>query len=100
MTLLSTNQREFIAVDTKINTMVIQRCVDAFDCLLRDDRDGYVTHMGTAIALLGYEGSIPASDRPTAVDKMKTILTRAYADQKKISFKQAHHRLTKMLEEQ
>lgn len=99
MTILSTSQREFIAADTHIHPLIIQRCVDAFDLLLRGDREGYITHMETAIALLGYEGPVPERDRPTAVDVMKTILIRAYADQRLCSFKTAHHRLTRMLEE-
>jgi hypothetical protein len=80
-----------------IAPLIIDRCADAFDCLLRDDKIGYMTHMGTAITMLGYPGNIPDSDRPTAVDKVKTICIHSCADKWHCSFKQAQKRLTEML---
>jgi len=92
-TILSRSQRDFVRADTMISPVVIERCVDAFDHLLRDDREGYIRHMATAVALVG------DAPKPTAVDVMKTILTRACADRWNTTFRQAHARLTKMLEE-
>jgi len=97
VSILSSLQRQVIHADTHIDPLIIDRCCDAFDALLRDDVEAYVTYMGAAIAQLGYDGPIPMSDRPTAVDKMKTILQRACADQWGCTFLQANARLKRML---
>lgn len=97
---LSRQQREVIIADTRIDRLVVDRVVDAFDALLRDDRAGYVTYMRTAIAQMGYEGPITANDRPTAVDKLKTICIHAIAREHwRCSYRQAHARLTQMIGE-
>lgn len=98
---LSSHQRAVVRADTHIDPFIIDRCCDAFDALLmRGDRDQYVTYMTAAVAQLGYEGPIPDKDRPTAVDKMKTILIHAVArEQWRCSYLQAHARLTKMIAE-
>lgn len=90
---LSRSQREFIRADTMINRVVIDRVADAFDHLLRDDREGYVEHMTTAVMLVG------DAPKPTAVDILKTICIRACADRWRVSFSVAHRRLTRALEE-
>lgn len=98
MSILNSQQRAVIAVDTKIDRLVIDRSVEAFDALVdRGDRDEYIRLMGTAIAQMGYEGPVRAQDRPTAVDKMKTIIQHAYADLWHCSFREANRRLKERL---
>jgi hypothetical protein len=97
MSVLNKNQRAVIRADTGIDALIIDRCADAFDALVRGDVEGYKTYMGTAIAQMGM-GTIRFQDRPTAVDKIKTICIKALSDQWGCTFKQAASRLKRMLE--
>lgn len=98
VSLLSREQRTVIRADTKINPILIDRVVDAFDALInRGDVDAYNVHMRTAYAQQGVPLPIPAHERPCAVDKIKTICIKAYSDELHISFKAAATRLRKML---
>lgn len=99
MSLLSRNQRSFIHAQTHIDPLIIDRCTEAFDALIkRGDVEVYRNLISTAIAQMGYPGRIPNSDRPTAVDKMKILLIRAYATQERISIADARSRLIKLQE--
>lgn len=100
MSLLNSNQRAVVAVDTKIDRLLIDRTVEAFDALIeRDDVETCKQLLAHAWAQMGFglEHPIKASDRPTALDKIKTICIKAYADREGITFKAAAARLTKML---
>lgn len=94
MSVLNAHQRAVIAVDTKIAPLIIDRVAEAFDALvLHDDREGYELRMRTAIEQMGYDRPITPEDRPTAVDKIKTIVMHAYADEWHCSFREARRRL-------
>jgi hypothetical protein len=98
MSILSPIQRDVIRADTKINALVIDRVADAFDALIsRGDVDAYTQYMKTAIVQMAYDRPIRPQDRPTAVDIVKTICIKAYADEKHISFQRAAVRLREML---
>lgn len=98
MSILSANQRNIVRASTGVDALIIDRCCDAYDALIdRGDVDAYVTYMKTAIVQMAYDRPIQPSDRPTAVDKIKTVLIHAYADQKHISFKKAAEHLREML---
>lgn len=84
---LSRDQRNIVRSDTGINAFIIDRVADAYECLLRDDRAGYKQNMGNALAQLDLPIPIPQSERPTALDKVKTICIRSIADQWGWSFK-------------
>lgn len=101
MSLLSRNQRAVIVADTRIDPLIVDRATEAFDALItRGDVDEYKRLMGNAWAQMGFDlETMPKpQDRPTAVDKIKTILIKAYADQEHISFTRAVVRLRKMLQ--
>lgn len=100
MSLLNRHQRAVICVDTGVNELIVDRCVEAFDALLRGDVDSYKQLMATAWAQMGFgpDSPIRASDRPTALDTVKTICIRAYADREHISFVRAANKLRHMLE--
>jgi hypothetical protein len=83
---LSANQRAMVRVDTGIDLFIIDRVCDAFDCLERDNIEGYKAQMMNAMVQLGLPSPIPESEKPTAVDKMKTICIRAAADRRGWSF--------------
>lgn len=98
MTLLKSNQRAVIAADTHIDRLIIDRCVEAFDSLIdRDDLRGYMMLMGTAVAQMGYDRPVRRQDRPTAVDVIKTICLRAYADREGCSYQQAVSEIRHMM---
>jgi hypothetical protein len=82
MSILNDQQRAVVRADTGIDPIIIDRCCDAFDALERDDVEAYVRYMRTAITQMGFEKQIPNSERPTAVDKIKTICIRAAADKR------------------
>lgn len=99
MSLLSANQRAFIAADTKIDRLIVDRATEAFDCLIdRGAIDEYKMLMSTAIAQMNYDGPIKPKDRPTAVDVIKTILIKAYADREHISYRRAVERIKRMMQ--
>lgn len=98
MTLLTTQQRAIICADTQLDRILLDRCVDAFDVLLKGDVDGYKLHMSTAVMQMGYEGPVRPQDRPTAVDKAKTLIIHAYADREHIPYQRAVERLRKLLQ--
>jgi hypothetical protein len=87
MSILNSHQRAVIRADTGIDPLVIDRVVEAYDKLLADDNFGYRHTMGTAIAQLGLPIPIPEKERPTAVDKVKTIVIKAIADERHWDFK-------------
>lgn len=98
MSVLNAHQRAVVRSDTGIDPILIDRVCDAFDALvLRGDVEAYRTFMSTAIAQMGM-GTIRPQDRPTAVDKVKSICQRALADEWKCSFREANRRLRKMLQ--
>lgn len=98
MSLLSSNQRAFIAVDTQIHPLIIDRTTEAFDALIeRGDMSSYNTLMSTAIAQMGYDRPVRQEDRPTAVDVMKTILIKAYADREHISYRKSLVKIKRMM---
>lgn len=97
VSVLSAHQRDVIRADTSIDPLIIDRVADAFDALvLRDDVEAYQTFMGHAIAQMGMP-TVRAQDRPTAVDKIKTICQHALADEWHCSFREANRRLRRML---
>lgn len=81
MSVLSKDQRSLVQVDTHIDPFIVDRVCDAFDALLRGDREGYMRNMSIAVAQLGMPVPIPASERPTAVDRMKFIVIGVIARQ-------------------
>jgi hypothetical protein len=98
VSVLNAHQRAVVRADTGIDPLIIDRCCDAFDALVqRGDGEAYQTYMGTAIAQMGMS-TVRAQDRPTAVDKCKTIIQHALADEWHCSFREANRRLRKMLQ--
>lgn len=100
--LLSRQQRAIVVADTGIHELIVDRATEAFDALTqRGDVGEYQRLMGNAWAQMGFEPGRPiqAKDRPTAVDKVKTIIIRAYADREQISFKTAAARLDLLVNE-
>lgn len=98
MSLLSAYQRSIVRTSTSIDPLIIDRVTEAFDALIdHGDIARYELLISTAIAQMGYDRPIREGDRPTAVDKVKTILIKAYADEKHISFGKAASRLRQML---
>lgn len=100
MSLLNAQQRAVVVIDTGINELIVDRCVEAFDALIdRGNVDEYRRLMGDAWAQQGYEPGRPIrkNDRPTALDKVKTICIRAYADRQRITFQASAERLKRML---
>jgi hypothetical protein len=96
LSILSSDQRAVIRVSTGIDQLVIDRVVEAYDALLADNREAYMTLMATAMAQADcMPGQVKQRDRPTAIDKMKTICIRRIADMRHWSFK----RTAKYLEE-
>lgn len=90
--ILSKSQREFVRAGTLIDQTIIDRCVRAFEMLVdHDDIENYKAEM-MAVAIM--VGDAP---KPTAMDVMKTIIIRAYADHWRCSFRAAHRRLQRML---
>lgn len=101
MSLLSRDQRAFIVADTGIHQLIVDRATDAFDALIeRGDVEAYKQYMTHAWAQMGFglDNPIKPSDRPTALDKIKTILIHAYADREHIDFRRAAAKLKRMLE--
>lgn len=94
MSLLNANQRAIVVADTQIDPLIVDRATEAFDALIKGDVDTYRVLMATAYAQMGYMPR--AQDRPHAVDKVKTILIRAYADELHIPFGRAARRLRDM----
>lgn len=103
MSLLNRNQRAVVVASTSIHPLIVDRATEAMDALVeRGDVATYRTLMGVAWAQMGFDEAHPIrpSDRPTALEKVKTILIRAYADQQHISFRKAHKKLEAMIKEQ
>lgn len=101
MSLLNRGQRAVIVADTGIDPLIVDRATDAFDALVdRGDTEAYRQAMAHAWAQMGFglNNPIRSSDRPTALDKIKTILIKAYADREHIDFKRAATKLKRMLE--
>lgn len=99
MSLLNANQRAFVRVQTGIDPLVIDRATEAYDALIEhQDIRRYQLLMGTAIVQMGYGRPVVDEDRPTAVDKIKTILVRAYAERERMSYQDAAKRITRMLQ--
>jgi hypothetical protein len=101
MSLLNANQRAVIRVQTGIDPFIIDRATDAFDALIeRNDVQAFGRFMSTAWVQMGFgpQNPVTPEDRPTALDKIKTILIRAYAERERIGFQQAANRITRMLE--
>lgn len=99
MSILSAHQRAVIRVDTGIHPLIIDRCVGAYDALVVEDVERYQLLMATAIAQMGFDRPITARDRPTAVDKIRTICQRAVADSWGVSFPRATARMQRTLDE-
>lgn len=97
MSVLNRQQRAVVSADTHIDPLIIDRVCDAFDALIqRGDVEAYKRFMMTAMAQQGLPIPTPPEERPTAVDKVKTICIRAYSDTEHISFKRAVARLREM----
>lgn len=94
---LTRQQRAFVRADTKIDALVIDRVCDAYDALLRDDVESYKRYMATAIAQMGYDGPVPARDRPSAVDVVKTICIHSLKDRWGCTYLIAVTRVKRML---
>jgi hypothetical protein len=89
-----------VVADTGIHELIVDRATEAMDALVeRGDVAEYRRLMGVAWAQMGFDEAHPIrpSDRPTALDKIKTILIKAYADRERISFQKAHKRLKRMV---
>lgn len=87
MSILNSNQRAVIQAATSVDRLIVDRTVEAYDALLRDDVAMYRRLIATALAQTGLPIPIPKKDKPTAVDIIKTHCIRAIADQKGWSFK-------------
>jgi hypothetical protein len=89
MSVLTRDQRAVIRADTSIDPFIIDRVCDAYDRLIdHDDVEGYHTNMRTATVQMGYPNIVPPEeDRPTPVDKMKTICIKAIAQERHWSFR-------------
>ena len=97
MSILNSHQRAVIASDTGVERLIVDRTVEAYDALLREDIEMYQRLMRTAIEQMAYDRPIKLSDRPTATDKIRTLVQRAIADQWGVSFQTATARLQRML---
>ena len=97
MSILNRHQRAVISTDTKIDPILVDRVVEAYDALLRDDIKTYQHLMHTAIVQMNFGREIKMSDRPTAVDKARVICQRAIADKWQCSFQDATRRLQERL---
>lgn len=92
-------QRAVVVADTGIHELIVDRATEAFDALIdRGDVEEYKRLMGQAWAQQGFDVGTPvrAADRPTALDKVKTILIHAYADREHIPFQRAVVKLKRM----
>lgn len=99
MSLLSRNDRSILCAATGIDPLIIDRATDAFDSLIdRHDVGAYKRYMETAIVQQNFGRPVRAQDRPTAVDRVKVHLLRAYADREHISNAKAVERVKRMLE--
>lgn len=98
MSVLNAGQRQVIRADTGIDKILIDRVCDAYDCLLKDDVDGYKFNMIQAFAQQGIDPPIRKEDRPTAMDKIKTICIKAISDEWRCSFRSARLRLERRLQ--
>jgi hypothetical protein len=88
-----------IAVDTNIDRIIIDRVAEAYDALLRNDISLYQSKMAEAIVRMNYGRAIRKSDRPTAVDKVRTICQKSISDMWGWSFQKTTARLQRMLSE-
>lgn len=73
------------------------RVVEAYDALLIGNITEYKMKMATAIVQMGYGRDIRPSDRPTAVDVIRTIVQQAVADMWLTTFQIATAKLQRML---
>jgi hypothetical protein len=89
MSILNLNQRAVIRIDTGIDQLIIDRVVEAYDALLAGNLDEYKMKMGAALAQQNIPVPIPDHERPTAIDKIKTICIKAIADERHWDFKRA-----------
>lgn len=96
-TILNSRQRDVVAVDTRIDRLIIDRCVEAVDKLIVDDVEGYKTLMIQAYLQMGYGRPLRPEDHPTALDKILTIALRAYADREGEPVQKATARLQRRL---
>lgn len=96
--ILNRTQRAVVVADTRIDALLLDRCVESFDALIGGNVELHKQLMANAWASMGFgpDNPIKASDRPTALDKAKTICTKAYADREGITFKKAAERLKAM----
>lgn len=100
-TLISSDRRAIISMQTGISRLIVDRSTEAFDALIqRGDVEEYRRLMGQAWVQMGYEPGAPirAEDRPTALDRMKTMLIHAYAREEHIPPLRAAEKLKRMLE--
>jgi hypothetical protein len=98
MSIMSREERAVVQARTHISPFIVDRCCDAFDAILRDDREMYVHNIMTAIAQLGLPMPIPEHEKPTAVDRMKSILMVKLADEWHVSFPTTIERIRLMLD--
>ncbi len=97
MSVLNRNQRAVVVASSGIDPILVDRVVEAYDALLRDDIKTYQHLMHTAIVQMNFGREIKSSDRPTAVDKARVICQRAIADKWQCSFQEATRRLQERL---
>lgn len=97
MSLLNANQRAFVAADTGIERLIVDRATEAFDAALKGEIQQYERLMGTAVLQMNYGRPVVESDRPTAVDAVKTILLKALADERRITYPAAVKLMRKIL---
>ena len=101
MTLISSDRRAIIAMQTGIDRLIVDRATEAFDALTqRGDVGEYRQKMADAWAQMGFDATHPVrdEDRPTALDRMKLMLVAIYAREEHISPAAAAVRLKRMLE--
>lgn len=99
MSILNALQRAVIASDTGVERLIVDRVTEAYDALLVEDVERYQRLMATAIVQMGYVRPITPEDRPTAVDKVRTLVQRAVADKQRVGFRVATSRMQRTLDE-
>lgn len=82
MRIYNSGQRVRIYQVTSIDPFIIDRVCEAYQCLVeRDDVAGYRKNLLDAMAQQGLPPVVPPEERPTAVDRMKSLAVASIAKQ-------------------
>lgn len=82
MSLLSSTDRAAYHAQTGIDPLIIDRVVEGYDALIKDNQQEYRHKIATALAQQGIPSPIPESEKPTAVDFVKMMCLARIADER------------------